>query len=72
LNQFDASDYNKIKKNVNVSLMKKIAASTLKSNAKNRLISELSKFYVLTNTLEWTLMYEDIRIHNFEELRIID
>ncbi len=59
LNQFDASDYNKIKKNVNASLMKKVEASTLKSNAKNRLISELSKFYMLTNSLEWKLVYNN-------------
>lgn len=59
LNQFDASDYNKIKKNVNASLMKKVEASTLKSNAQNRLISELSKFYVLTNSMDWKLVYNN-------------
>ncbi|MFS4494446.1 DUF4230 domain-containing protein [Maribacter sp. 2308TA10-17] len=59
LNQFDASDYNKIKKNVNASLMKKIEASTLKSNAKNRLISELQKMYVLTNSMNWKLVYNN-------------
>jgi len=72
LNQFDASDYNKIKNNVQASLMKKVAASTLKSNAKNRLISELSKFYVLTNSLEWTLVYADVPVINIDELQIID
>ena len=72
LNQFDASDYNKIKKNVNVSLMKKVEASTLKSNAKNRLISELSKFYVLTNSMEWKLVYGNQSIENLDELQIID
>lgn len=72
LNQFDASDYNKIKKNVNTSLMRKVEASTLKNNAENRLLSELSKFYVLTNSLEWKLVYEDVPINNFDELQIID
>ncbi len=48
LNQFEAKDYNAIKKTVNKSLMKKIEASDLKSNAQNRLISELSKFFILT------------------------
>lgn len=69
LNQFDASDYNKIKKNVNVSLMKKIEASTLKKNAENRLISELSKFYVLTSSLEWTLVYGKQKVNNLEDLK---
>jgi len=59
LNQFDATDYNKIKKNVNASLMKKVEASSLKSNAQNRLISELQKFYILTNSMGWTLTYNN-------------
>ena len=58
LNQFNAEDYNKIKKNVNASLLKKIEASSLLDNAQNRLISELQKFYILTNSLGWTLEYQ--------------
>lgn len=72
LNQFDASDYNKIKSNVKISLMKKVEASTLKSNAKNRLISELAKFYILTNSMGWTLSYEDKIISDLDEFQIID
>lgn len=68
LNPFKAEDYNKIKKNVNASLQKKIEVSSLRSNAKNRLISELSKFYVLTNTLGWTLVYGDKRIESAGDL----
>ena len=70
LNQFDASDYNKIKKNVNASLMKKVEASTLKSNAENRLISELSKFYVLTNSLNWKLVYQNQTVNLPEDLNL--
>ena len=58
LNMFDASDYNKIKKNVNASLMKKVQQSSLIKNAENRLISELHKFYILTNSMGWTLEYD--------------
>lgn len=72
LNQFEASDYNKIKKNVNASLMKKVEASTLKSNAQNRLLSELSKFYVLTNSMDWKLIYGNQPVNNLDELQIID
>ncbi len=57
LNPFKAGDYNLIKKNVNQSLLKKIEASSLVSNAENRLLSELSKIYVLTNSLGSTLVY---------------
>lgn len=72
LNQFNASDYNKIKKNVTTSLMKKIELSSLKSNAQNRLISELSKFYILTNTLGWKLVYGEMSINSIDELKLTD
>ncbi|MFS4446932.1 DUF4230 domain-containing protein [Maribacter sp. 2307UL18-2] len=72
LNPFGASDYNKIKKNINASLLKKIEASNLKGNAQNRLLSELQKFYVLTNSLNWTLVYKDQPIDNFEKLQFRD
>ncbi len=58
-NQFNASDYNTIKMNVNSALLKKIEASPLKTNARNRLISELQKFYILTNSMGWSLAYEN-------------
>lgn len=72
LNPFGAADYNKIKKNINASLLKKIEASSLKSNAKNRLLSELQKFYVLTNSLNWKLVYGDQPIDDFEKLQVMD
>lgn len=59
LNQFSAEDYNKIKTRINKSMREKVENSTLKSNAKNRLISELQKIYILTNTLGWTLTYNN-------------
>ncbi len=67
-NQFEAKDYNEIKSTVKASLMKKIEASELKSNAQNRLISELSKFFILTNTLGWTLEYNENPIQSSEQL----
>ncbi len=66
LNQFKAEDYNKIKKNVNASLMKKLEASSLMSNAETRLLSELSKFYILTSSMEWTLVFENRKIEDAE------
>ncbi|WOD44118.1 DUF4230 domain-containing protein [Hwangdonia lutea] len=66
LNPFEAQDYNAIKNTVKASLAKKIEASDLKANAKNRLISELSKFYILTNSLGWTLTYNDTTMTSLE------
>jgi predicted negative regulator of RcsB-dependent stress response len=71
LNPFEAEDYNKIKDKVKGQLMKKIEASNLKSNAQNRLISELSKFYILTSSLGWTLEYEGNSIKSTDELQNI-
>ena len=69
LNPFEAKDYNTIKTKVNAQLKKKIEASKLKSNAENRLISELAKFYILTNSLGWTLEYNGSSILSTDELQ---
>jgi len=69
LNEFTGEDYNKINKTVRASLAKKIKKSTLKSNAQNRLISELSKILILTNTMGWKLEYNGNVITNTEELK---
>jgi len=66
LNQFEAKDYNEITKTVNSSLIKKIEASDLKSNAQNRLVSELSKFLILTNSMGWTLEYNKTTVESLE------
>ena len=73
LNPFEAKDYNDIKNIVKKSLNKKIEASDIKTNAKNRLISELSKFYILTNSLGWTLNYNENSvqsINDFQNLKL--
>lgn len=69
LNPFEAEDYNTINKTVKDLLKRKIEASDLKTNAKNRLISELSKFYILTNSLGWTLKYNETPILDNEALQ---
>ena len=69
LNPFEAQDYNHIKNTVKASLLKKIEASDLKTNAKNRLISELSKFYILTNSLGWTLKYNQSEVQSLNDLQ---
>ncbi|MBU2061022.1 MAG: DUF4230 domain-containing protein [Bacteroidetes bacterium] len=68
LNPFTADDYNKINKSVKANLAKKIEKSTLKSNAQNRLISELSQLLITTSNLGWTLKYDGRVIENDEAL----
>ena len=38
-------------------------------NAENRLISELQKIYILTNSMGWTLLYNETPITTEEELK---
>ncbi|MEZ0005824.1 lipopolysaccharide export LptBFGC system permease protein LptF [Flavobacterium sp. 28YEA47A] len=58
MNPFTGDDYNKINKSVKANLAKKIEKSSLKTNAQNRLISELSKILITTNSMGWTLRYD--------------
>ncbi len=71
LNQFEAEDYNKIQQRIKKSLREKIENSSLKTNAKNRLVSELQKIYILTNSMGWTLEYNGNRIGSSEEMEKI-
>ncbi|MCB7482441.1 DUF4230 domain-containing protein [Christiangramia sediminis] len=71
LNQFEAEDYNKIKSRIEKGLKEKIEESSLKTNAKNRLVSELQKIYILTSSMGWTLEYENQDITNSESLENI-
>ena len=69
-NEFSAADYNKINKIVKANLAKKIEKSSLKSNAKNRLISELAKMLVVTSSLGWTLEYNGEKITKETDLKL--
>ncbi|WP_347374100.1 DUF4230 domain-containing protein [Aequorivita sp. Q41] len=69
LNQFTATDYNKIKQRVEKSLREKIEASELQKNAENRLISELQKIYILTNSMGWTLKYNSEKVQSEGDLQ---
>ncbi len=68
-NPFEAKDYNKIKQKIEKQLRAKIEASDLRTNAQNRLISELQKIYILTNSMGWTLQYNETPITTEEELK---
>ncbi|REG94570.1 DUF4230 domain-containing protein [Algoriphagus antarcticus] len=68
LNQFEAKDYNKIKTNITDQFRKKIEASELKNDAQERLMSELLNIYVLTKSLGWSLVYNEVIIENPEQM----
>lgn len=70
-NSFDAKDYNKIKNSVTTQIRSQIEKSDLMENSRERLMVELTNFYVLTNSMGWTLMYEEQVIENPEQLELI-
>ncbi|NKI31782.1 DUF4230 domain-containing protein [Croceivirga thetidis] len=72
LNPFEAKDYNAIKENVNESLLKKVKQSTLISNAENRLVYELSRLLVLTNSMGWSLAYNEQPIKEVQDLEVFN
>ncbi len=57
-NEFTGEDFNKISKKVKADLAVKISKSTLKSNAQNRLVSELSKLLLVTHSMGWKVEYK--------------
>ncbi|SFT48656.1 Protein of unknown function [Algoriphagus locisalis] len=68
LNQFEGKDYNKIKSSITDQFRKKIDESGLKDDAQDRLMSELLNIFILTKSLEWTLVYNEKVIENEEQL----
>ena len=72
LNDFTAEDYNKINKTVRANLAKKIDKSSIKTNAKNRLVTELSNMLILTKSMGWKLQYngEEIKTESDFETKI--
>ncbi|WP_240642430.1 DUF4230 domain-containing protein [Nonlabens xiamenensis] len=68
LNSFNASDINTIKKQITTDLRKQINASPVMDNAQNRLLSELSGIYLVTNSMGWTLIYNDTEVNSTKEM----
>ncbi len=64
INKYSPGDHNAIRKVVIQQLDSKVKKSALVTNSKNRLISELQKIYILTNSLGWTLKYKDTEIES--------
>ena len=67
-NEFTGDDYNKINKMARANLAKKIDKSSLKTNAKNRLITELSNILILTKSMGWKLQYNGQEVNSNTEL----
>lgn len=69
-NEFTGEDFNKINTLAKANLTKKINKSSLKANAQNRLLSELSKMLIVTNSLGWKLNYQNTKITKEQDLKL--
>ena len=69
-NKFEAQDYNKIKSSVNQLIEAKINQSNLKTDARERLLSELAKIYILTQSMGWTLSHEEEIIDSLDDFNL--
>lgn len=67
-NAFKGSDYNEIQEKVRKQFFDQIKNSNIEKNAENRLVSELSKFLVVTKSLGWTLLYQEQIINSTEDI----
>lgn len=70
-NSFSGSDYNEVKKQVTEKFREQVLRSNIQKNAKQRLVSELGKFLIVTKSLGWTLEYQDQQIDQLDQLEII-
>jgi hypothetical protein len=68
-NEFTGADFNNITKKVKADLAKKIEKSTLKLNAENRLISELSKILLVTHTVGWKVEYKGEKVTSEKQFK---
>src|SRR5690554_24895 len=66
-NAFKGKDYNAIQEKVKKQFEEQVLKSNIQANAKNRLVSELGKFLVVTNSLGWTLQYQESTINQLED-----
>lgn len=69
-NEFTGADFNNITKKVKADLAKKIEKSTLKTNAQNRLISELSKILLVSHSVGWKVEYKGKEVTSEKEFQL--
>lgn len=67
LNPFSAHDYNVINKKVRAQLQSQVNKSKLVTQSKDRLISELARFYVLVNSMGWKLVYNQNEVESLQQ-----
>ena len=68
LNRFESKDYNTINRKIKTDLKEEIEKDAVMKNAQNRLLSELSSLYIISNSMGWKLVYKNTEINSAKEM----
>lgn len=69
LNSFEAKDFNSMKQKISKDIERQIKNSDILKNADDRLLSELTRIFVLSNSMGWTVVYDGKSIENTSEVK---
>ncbi len=68
LNTFEAKDFNNMKQKISKDIERQIRKSDVLKNADDRLLSELTRIFVLSNSMGWTVIYNGNSVENAIEI----
>ncbi|WP_298953993.1 DUF4230 domain-containing protein [uncultured Nonlabens sp.] len=71
LNKFEGRDINKMEKQITEKLKENIRKDEVIKNAQNRLLTELSNIYLLSSSMGWKLIYNDVEVNSKKEMNAI-
>ncbi|MGJ8684579.1 MAG: DUF4230 domain-containing protein [Nonlabens sp.] len=67
LNTFEAKDFNSMKQKISKDIERQIRKSDILKNADDRLLTELTSLFALSNSMGWTVVYDGISVENVED-----
>ncbi|WP_397303760.1 DUF4230 domain-containing protein [Nonlabens ulvanivorans] len=68
LNTFEAKDFNSMKQKISKDIERQIRNSDILKNADERLLIELTRIFVLSNSMGWTVVYDGKSVENATEI----
>lgn len=68
LNTFEAKDFNSMKVKITKDIERQIKDSDILKNADDRLLTELTSIFALSNSMGWTIIYDGNSVENATEI----
>lgn len=68
LNTFEARDFNSMRQKISKDIERQIRSSDILKNADDRLLSELTSIFVLSNSMGWTVVYDGNSVENASQI----